>query len=246
MRQVTLTCDSVPPAPPLAPALAWLDRVEPGGDKPTLLDPIRAGSLRATRSSTELMIGRASRADWMLRYVHGVVPQWRFAPERATRDGIPADVHGRLVHGVLERIGDETELAELLDLAIGALDVPELQESMAAGTEYRVALAKEIKAVVRGDEWKWYVEGEHSRELPVVHFRHESMWRVGAFDLYRPGDPTGWIVDFKTHDIVAEEAAATAGRYVLQGAVYRRAAAAMQDPVTVRLHFTRPNTSVDL
>ena len=124
VRQVTVTCDSVPPPPPLAPALAWLDRVEPGGDKPTLLDPIRAGSLRATRSSTELMIGRASRADWMLRYVHGVVPQGRFAPERTTRDGIPADVHGRLVHGVLERIGDETELAELLDLAIGALVRP--------------------------------------------------------------------------------------------------------------------------
>ena len=192
------------------------------------------------------MIGRASRADWMLRYVHGVVPQWRFAPARATRDGIPADVHGMVVHGVLERIRDEAELAELLDLAIGALDVPELQERMAAGTEYRVALTKEIKGVVRGEEWKWYVEGEHSRELPFVHFRHESKWRVGVFDLYKPGDPTGWIVDFKTHDITADQAVTTAGTYVLQGAVYRRAAAAMHFPVTVRLHFTRPNTSVDL
>jgi ATP-dependent exoDNAse (exonuclease V) beta subunit len=64
---------------------------------------------------------------------------------------------------------------------------------------------------------------------------------VGAFDLYRRGDPRDLIVDFKTHDIGPEEVQKTAADYAAQISVYRAAAKAAGRDAEVRLHFTRPN-----
>lgn len=186
---------------------------------------------------------------------------------------------------------------------------------MAAGTRYREALESEIERVVQSEEWEWYTKGEHHRELPFVHLAGPRDWRIGAFDLYRPGpgqapvgsstadlyrpgprqEPLGigafdldrpgprqlqleiaagqpplrqmkqgeerdrkiegtadhtdgaehaWVIDFKTHEIAADQAKKVAKDYAVQVQVYREAASVAGE-VTVRLHFTHPNVVVD-
>ena len=230
----------VRPAPPPTPELAWLDRLRQGDVAEPLVRPVRRGVMRYTRSATELMTHAASRREWRLKYLHGVIPQWIFARE-STGTGVPAATRGVVIHGVLERIREEGELGDLLDVVIGALESPELEEQLAPGTEYRLALEAELGRVVASPEWRWYVEGDHWRELGFVHFRRPNKWRIGAFDLYRPGAPKDLIVDFKTHDIGAEAVERVARDYALQVAVYRSAARAAGREADVRLHFTKPN-----
>jgi ATP-dependent exoDNAse (exonuclease V) beta subunit len=67
-------------------------------------------------------------------------------------------------------------------------------------------------------------------------------WRLGAFDLLRL-DPN-WIIDFKTHDIGADEAEDSADDYRLQALLYRAAARALGHDPQVRFHYTRPNRVV--
>lgn len=228
------------PAPPPVPELAWLDRLQHGDVTEPLVESVSQRIMRYTRSATELMTHAANRREWRLKYIHGVIPEWHFAREPSGK-GVPAAARGTVIHGVLERIREAGELGELLVVVIGALESPELEEQLAPGTDYRLALEEELRRVVASPEWHWYVEGEHWRELGFVHFRRPSKWRVGAFDLYRRGAPKNLIVDFKTHGIDAADVTKVASGYLAQIAIYRAAAKAAGDEVDVRLHFTRPN-----
>ena len=105
-------------------------------------------------------------------------------------------------------------------------------------------LESEIRGVIRSDEWAHYVEGEHYRELTFLHFAEPRSWRVGAFDLYRPGEPDE-VIDFKTHEIDAEDAARVSKDHDIQARIYREAAA-VRGPARVLLHFTGPNTVVEM
>jgi ATP-dependent exoDNAse (exonuclease V) beta subunit len=235
------------PPPPLEPCLDWLDVVVPAPGVPSRLSaPIRAGRLRRFRSATEIMSRLRSRNEWRAKYLHGIEPAWWFArPEADGADGVPATVRGIVIHGVLERIREESELADLLEVTIGALDAPDLEERLGPGTAYRNALEAELQRVISSDEWRWYTEGDHRRELWFVDFRRGGTWHTGAFDLFRPGEPRSLIVDFKTHAISAVEVDATARHYGAQIALYRRAARAAGRPADVRLHFTGPGVVWD-
>jgi ATP-dependent helicase/nuclease subunit A len=248
---------AAPPA--IAPAvtaieLAWLDRLREGAVMPSA-EVVPPPPLRWITSATEEMQRRKDPRIWELVYVHGVQPVWHFV--RRMREGsgtgstdavggaaVAASTRGTIVHGVLERITEEAELRELLDETIGDLASPELETLMAEGTPYRVALEQEIRGVIRSDDWQWYVEGEHYRELPFLHLVGAREWRTGAFDLYRPDSP-GWIIDFKTHDITADQVEAVARGYAIQAEFYR-AAAGIHGEARVRLHFTRTNTIVNM
>ena len=165
---------------------------------------------------------------------------------------LPANVRGTLIHTVLERLEAESELARILGEAIAGLDTPESETLLEPGSAYREALQAEISAVVRSDEWAHYVEGEHWREMAFLHLPGPREWRLGAFDLFRPGGDTvgsaaPTIVDFKTHEIEATEVPETAATYEVQARVYREAAAAiLGSPVQVSLHFTHPNVAIDV
>ena len=229
---------TIPPPPP-EPMLSWLDELHETV-LPSLVAPVPAGSMRYTHSATELMTRLRNGKEWRQKYVHGLVPRWLFS--RATgQSGVPASARGVIVHGVLERIKEEGELADLLELAIGALGSPELEEYMSPGTEYRAALEAELRGVISSPEWRSYTSGDHWRELWFVHFRRPHKWRVGAFDLYRRGEPRDLVVDFKTHDIGLEEVEKAAADYQAQASVYRAAAKAASRDAEVHLHFTRPN-----
>jgi ATP-dependent exoDNAse (exonuclease V) beta subunit len=177
---------------------------------------------------------KRNREHWRSLYVHGVLPQHLFV---RTGSGVPAAVRGTVIHEVLEHIEDEAQLAELLDVAVGSLDSPELEQRLARGTAEREAIEAEIQKVVSSPEWRWYVEGPHWRELSFVQFRHPRKWYVGAFDLYRPGEPTGLIVDFKTQTLKGS-AEAEARKYRLQALVYRAVARRLGCQADVRFHFT--------
>jgi ATP-dependent exoDNAse (exonuclease V) beta subunit len=258
-----LTTDMQTGAPPAAVAatidpidLAWLDRVRPGDVLPAAAR-FPAPPLRWITSATEEMQRRRDAKTWELFYVHGVQPSWHFARRAAGSESkgenagdtatmkVPANLHGSIVHGVLERIREEAELSELLDETIGDLSTPELETVLAEGMPYRVALEQEIRSVIRSADWAWYVEGEHYRELSFLHLVGARNWRTGAFDLYRPDEPEAWIIDFKTHDVGAEQIETVARSYAVQAEFYR-SAAAIRGPARVRLHFTRVNGVVDM
>lgn len=235
---------SVPPLAP-EPTLAWLADIEGRGAPSPLVAPVHVGRRRRFRSATELMSHGRSRREWQLKYWYGVMPPWYFAPESEPEDEIPAWVRGVVIHGVLERLEEEMEIAQLLDETIGALDSPELEERMATGTEYRLALEEEIGKVVTSKEWKSYTEGEHYRELSFAQVVTSCKWRTGAFDLFRVGIPNS-IVDFKTHEIDRAEAERVAREYRRQVLLYSAAARALAGPARVQLHFTRPNQAIDM
>ena len=216
------------------------------GEPGRLVAPIAEPPLRFVHSATELMTRERDHGEWERRYRHGVQSLQEFVikPEGAGEPVLQATVRGTVIHGVLERIQQEDELAAILEETIGGLDDPELERFMSSHSRYRAALEAEIRRIVRSDTWKWYVEGENYRELSFLHLLGVSDWRVGAFDLYRPGDPETWVVDFKTHEIGANEVAAVAVGYRIQAQVYRMAAQ-VAGPARVRLHFTGPDKLVD-
>ncbi len=224
--------------------LGWLDgmRVEEPG---RLVAPIAEPPPRFVHSATELMMRERDEDEWQRRYRHGVQAPSEFVVQPPEGEpSLQPTVRGTLIHGVLERIQQEDELAAILEETIGGLDDPELERLMSSHSRYRAALEAEIRKIVRSDAWKWYVEGENYRELSFLYLLAARDWRVGAFDLYRPGDPDAWVVDFKTHEIGADEVAAVAAGYQIQAQVYRQAAQ-VAGPVRVRLHFTGPGNLID-
>ena len=67
----------------------------------------------------------------------------------------------------------------------------------------------------------------------------EREWRAGVLDLYRPGQPTALMVDFKTHPAkTVEEDDVVQKRCRVQVAVYR-AVGELMGSTEVRLEFTK-------
>ncbi len=253
-------------APPTSrpPTLEWLDRYEvapPAG----LINALPGPPLRWTRSATELMLRDEDPEEWTRRYRHGVTAPWHFAPEATGEEArLPAMVRGQIIHGVLERLEAEAEIARVVEETIGSLDEPELEHMLRPGTEYREELEREISRVAASEEWAWYTEGDLGRdywkELTFIHLVGARDWRFGAFDLYRrltgPAPERlaraldlderldALVIDFKTHPISAAQAPGVARGYRIQADVYRAAAESMAGRTAVGLHFTGPNELV--
>ena len=265
-------------APPTSrpPTLEWLDRYEVA-EPPALIHALPDPPLRWTRSATELMLLDEDPEEWKRRYEHGALAAWHFAPETSAEEaGLPALVRGQIIHGALERLEAEAEIARVVEETIGSLDEPELEAMLRPGSAYREQLEEEIRRVAASEEWAWYTEGELGRdywkELTFTHLVGARDWRFGAFDLYRrlgapdPGLGTvpsrlagalgleagleagldALVIDFKTHDITAAQAPRVARGYRIQADVYRAAASSMAGRVAVGLHFTHPNALVPM
>ena len=224
-------------------SLAWLDLVDshPSDERTTtLLEP----PLSFARSASELMVQEKNQSEWERYYRHGVRAASDVTEEKGGSPLVPGNIRGSVIHAVLERISESTELVKLLDDVISELVAPEVAVVMASGTPYRAALEKEIRDVVQGDEWKWYFEGEYYSELPFVYLLAPKDWRIGDLDLYRPG-PEALVIDFKTHeDVIDQESAEkVAEEYKTQMQVYREAAS-MKSKAEARLFFTKPRIEV--
>ena len=221
---------------PIGINLEWLGRVEEGASEPMVTSrPTPPG--RWLSSATELMLLGKDPEAWERKYLHGAMASWEFTPKLGDAP-VPSHVRGTVIHGVLERIQEESELAQLLDETIGSLDDPDVENALGSGSAYREALEKEIAAFVETPGWAAVTEGEHYRELSFVHLAEERSWRAGALDLYRPDEPTSLVVDFKTHPVkTEEEAEKVRDGYGVQVGVYRRAGELL-GPTSVRLEFT--------
>ena len=248
------------------PTLEWLDRYDVAAP-PDLVHALPEPPLRWIRSATELMLREGDEEEWTRRYRHGVAAPWHFAPAASGETAaLPATVRGQIIHGVLERLEAEAEIARVVEETIGSLDEPELEHMLRPGTEYREALEREIRRVAASEEWAWYTEGELGRdywkELEFIQLAGARDWRFGAFDLYRrvtgPAPARlaraldlderldALVIDFKTHPIPADRAEAVAEGYRIQADVYRAAAARLGGRTVVGLHFTRPNALVPM
>ncbi|MEN8145879.1 MAG: PD-(D/E)XK nuclease family protein, partial [Gemmatimonadota bacterium] len=226
-------------------------------DWPAIVSPIRVPIRSFSTSATEMRLRETNPDEWEKRYLHGIEPEWSFAPKGDRKGKLSPLLRGTLIHGVLERIELASELQDILDEAIGGIDAPELETVLASGSAYRAQLEAEIARVVQGADWKWYVEGENYRELSFVHLAGIREWRQGAFDLYRPPrtgppetrsrDEAAWVIDFKTHEIDQTQVENVAPEYEIQAHVYREAASQLGPPeVRVALHFTHPNVFVEV
>ena len=132
------------------PALDWLGLVEGQDRHPSDVLPLDRPQERWVTSATEMMTRAKDPEAWERKYRHGVLASWEFTRSEPGDAGVPSHVRGTVIHGVLERIREEEELAEILDETIGSLDDPDLESTLGPGTEYREALEKEIG---RGDQW---------------------------------------------------------------------------------------------
>ncbi len=250
------------------PTLDWLDRYEVA-TPPAFIHTLPELPLRWTRSATELTVLEADPEEWERRYQYGVLAPWHFAPESSAEEvGLPALVRGQIIHGALERLEAEAEIARVVEETIGSLEEPELEAMLRPGSEYRRQLEEEIRRVAASEEWAWYTAGELGRdywkELTFTHLLGARDWRFGAFDLYRrlagPGpapshlagtmdlreEMDALVIDFKTHGITAAQAPRVARGYRIQADVYRAAASSLAGPVAVGLHFTGPNAVVPM
>jgi len=235
------------PGRPAEPELAWFDALNEADALPKYAAPIAPPPFRFIRSATELMTRERSEKEWELRYRYGLTPRYFFVKDPERKGELPAWLRGVLIHDVLEQIQEEAELADLLDVTIGALDAPELEERLRRGTDYRAELEREIRDVISSEEWKWYTEDPHHRELEFVHLVGRLEWHAGAFDLYRPRSDDTWIIDFKTHDIRPDEVEKKAQDYRLQAELYSAAARSLgAGTIRFQFHFTKPNKALEL
>ena len=248
--------------------LEWLSQIE-ATDWPHQTRQIEVKQHRLVTSATELMMKAKDLREWERRYLHGVFEEDDYFPVSGGVEQPSGRIHGTIIHGVLERIRAVEEIGRIIEETISSLDLPDLPSIWEVGSSYRLALEEEISRVVSSPEWHWYVEGEHSRELPFMHLSKDG-WIKGEIDLYRPrsrestasgqvslfenspfrsNEETSWVIDFKTHDADAAKVDTIANDYAIQAQVYREAATALgrddQAP-RVALHFTNPNVVVEI
>ncbi len=221
--------------------LEWLNRIETM-DLPPLATTITGPPMQFTSSATEVMTKQRSEEEWQKKYEYGVQSTLSFAGRRSGR--IPSQTRGKVIHGVLERIQEYEELPQVLNETLNSMDTVELSGSPGPGSNYWEALELELQEVLKSSDWKWYVKGEHFRELPFVHLVGPRNWHLGAFDLYRPGadGEKALIVDFKTHKLKDADIEQVSQTYLSQMNIYQKAADISKGSV-VRLHFTVPNST---
>ena len=219
--------------------LDWLDKIRLT-ELPPMARQIDDPPLQFTTSATEVITRERSELEWKQKYQQGI----QVVPLLTGKGGgqLSATIRGDLIHGVLERIQAAEELPRILNEALVAMDGSGVNRDFELPSNYREALEEELRKVLMSPEWKWYVEGEHYRELNFVHLAEPKKWCIGAFDLYRPGasDEEALVVDFKTHTLEKDKMEEIGETYLSQMKIYREAAG-ISKQTHVQLHFTVPN-----
>jgi ATP-dependent exoDNAse (exonuclease V) beta subunit len=221
--------------------LDWLDKIRLT-ELPPMARQIDDPPLQFTTSATEVITRERSELEWKQKYQQGI----QVAPLLTGKGGgqLSATIRGDLIHGVLEKIQAAEELPRILNEALVAMDGSGVNRDFELPSNYREALEEELRIVLMSPEWKWYVEGEHYRELNFVHLAEPKKWCIGAFDLYRTGSPSeeALVIDFKTHKLEKDEIQAIGETYLSQMKIYREAGE-ISKQTRVQLHFTVPNAT---
>jgi ATP-dependent helicase/nuclease subunit A len=218
-RVITLAVDGASDAPARAVDVSASD--ESTFPLPPAPIAVAAGSTRL--SATQLMTFARDPAQWHRTYVARFDPALVGADGRTTGRAIVA---GRIVHDVLERIGDdESELETLLEQAIARWDEDAPESGTDLGRQYRAFLGTRIAAAQQAPTWRALAAAPSARrELAFMRIRPDGTAIIGAFDLVaRDGDAVR-ILDLKNS---AASPDALAERYRVQAAVYTETARAI-------------------
>jgi ATP-dependent helicase/nuclease subunit A len=259
-RQVMVEVLTRPPLIP--PTAADLEDAPPLDGAVALglgaLPPIRP---RRRHSATELMSLARNPDEHRRTYGLGL-PATRFAaaadefddPEVSTDSATaapeldPREI-GNIVHGVLEKLRDDSDLLELLEAEIGV----EVGEGAAAmlSVEMRARLRTLLEETRAHPALaRLYEGGRAEPELSFTWLLDDAGTPValrGAMDLVGFVDGRPEIVDFKTHSIQPGQEPEVARRYAIQRQAYAAALAELlgQAPTTMRFFFpaTRGETA---
>jgi CRISPR/Cas system-associated exonuclease Cas4 (RecB family) len=177
---------------------------------------------RRRHSATELLVfARCPRRHW-LKYVAGLrEPE----VERAGPQFISAIARGQIVHDVLEKLREDTDLDRLLEDAIGRWDREAPPPEGAPGERYRRHLKEEVELVAKHPAYRAIADLPTARrELGFVHLRPGGSLTQGAVDLAALRLDGLALVDVKTSQMPAADARRRAGDYAPQRDVYVAAA----------------------
>jgi ATP-dependent helicase/nuclease subunit A len=197
--------------------------------------PIRVLAGRPRHSATELMaFARCPRRHWF-KYVAGVREP---ALDRSGPEWGTAIARGQVVHDVLEHIREESELAELLEAAVGRWDPYSPAPDTEPGREYRDALAREVSAVRTHPEYRTLDDAPgRRRELEFYHLISPDDFLQGKIDLAAPDEGGIAALDVKTGGGTAEVLERKAAGYALQQSVYVGALEAVAGAQVTRFAF---------
>lgn len=204
--------------------------------------PVAAGRLR--HSATEfLALDRCERRHWF-KYGLGVREpsvNWK-KPEL-----LDAIARGLIVHDVLERLREETELDALLEDAIGRHDEDAPPKGGPVGTRYRDHLREEIALVADHPEYRAVADlPAAKRELDFLAIGGPLERYEGSFDL-AAWEGQGYVMlDVKTPQCDEVAAKRKARHYAPQRDVYVSAAESIggADVERFAFQFSRAATQV--
>jgi ATP-dependent helicase/nuclease subunit A len=210
--------------------------------------PVRVGMGPGRHSATSLLAHSRCGKRYWLKYVAGLREPKPFGSRETL---ISAVARGQIVHDVIERYDDESsELDVLLEDAIGRWDEHAPPPDTAPGRRYRGELRGEVERVVEHPEWSDRVARDGTRrELSFLHLAGPDAITQGAIDLAALAEDGEALelIDVKTTQCSAPEAARRAEVYRPQREVYVAAASAISQLPVLRFGFlySRPGVNVE-
>jgi ATP-dependent helicase/nuclease subunit A len=184
--------------------------------------PIDAVAGFARHSATELLsLERCAKRRW---FKYGAGMREPALPVSAVAGESNAIARGLIVHEVLEKLREDSELDALLEDAIERHDPDAPPGESAEGARQRASISIELRAVLEQEEYRNVFAADGARrELGFLHIIDAGTHIEGKIDLVAPS-PDGYrIVDVKTGKCDADVAAKKAEQYGIQEAVYVRA-----------------------
>jgi ATP-dependent helicase/nuclease subunit A len=212
---------------------------------PPIIEPITVPAGRPKHSATEyLAFSTCPRRHW-LKYTLGIREP---AIDSAHSDSLMSAIsRGVIVHDVLERLRENTELDELLDDAIRRSDENAPSPGTRLGAEYRDHLKEEIKRVANHPDYRAIAELPDARnELAFLYIANEEEYYEGSMDLAAVEGERLALLDVKTPQCAGEIARKKAAAYQPQRDVYIAAAEGIGGMEVGRFafQFSRANLQV--
>lgn len=208
-------------APPSATAASVLEPPPPRAldTLPPIVDPVSVSASATRHSATEyLTFSACPRRHWF-KYTLGI--REPTVPERRRGSLIDALTRGLIVHDVLERLREESDLELLLDDAIQRRDQDAPRSGTRRGERYRMHLREEIERVANEPGYRTIADLPDSRrELAFLYLAAEDEYYEGSIDLAAVEANRLALLDVKTPQCNEEVARRKAELYEPQQDVY--------------------------
>jgi CRISPR/Cas system-associated exonuclease Cas4 (RecB family) len=184
--------------------------------------PIEAVAGFRRHSATELLsLERCAKRRWF-KYVAGM--REPILPASAGAGESNAIARGLIVHEVLEKLREDSELDALLEDAIERHDPDAPPLGSQEGARQRASISDELRAVLEQEEYRnVFAAAGVRRELGFLHIVAPGVHIEGKIDLVAPSADGYRIVDVKTGKCDPDVAVKKAEQYGIQEAVYVRA-----------------------